>query len=241
MTTKCPPFWFEKPDILVKQALDFFPFHSGAQQCTTTALNSFTRFGVYLGIVLAVLTGKMVYLLLSVGIAGLAVAAFYGMKDNGSIREGFQAGFGSNWTPPAYPSDPEANLVAGSDAADEVVDDIIGRTVRTEPSAANPFMNVLLTEIGDTPQRPPAANGVFLKRQFANHFSDRVYGDPNDVFQKTQDQRVWVVQPNTSIPNDQESFQNWLYRTPGRTCKEGNTRACKPATDGGQLTYLSVA
>jgi hypothetical protein len=128
--------------------------------------------------------------------------------------------------------------VEGSDAADEYIPDIIGSKKRTEPTGANPFMNVLLNEIGDDPMKPPAQDGEFLKRQFSNVFKDRIYNDPGDVFQKTQDQRVWVVQPNTSIPNDQESFQNWLFRVPGRTCKEGNARACVPATNGGTVAWL---
>lgn len=233
----CPPFWTEYPQILLQEASDFFPFHKKAQQCTTVALNSFTRFGVYLGILLAFITRDWNYLLLGVGIAVIAAAAYHGMKTKGNIREGFKE---SQDTPLVLPKFPEEGLVAGLAAADGYVNDVIGSIGRTEPTAANPFMNVLLTEIGDNPMRPPAQNGEFLKRQFSNVFQDRVYGDPGDVFQKTQNQRTWAAQPITSIPNDQESFQNWLYRTPGRTCKEGNASVCIPATEGGQLTWRGV-
>jgi hypothetical protein len=237
----CPVFWTDDPSILLKEAADFFPFHKGAQRCTTTALNSFTRFGVYLGVLLAFITRDWNYLLLSVGIAIVAAAAYHGMKSKGNLREGFQSKMGSqSVTPLQLEKFPEDGLVPGSDAADEYVNDVIGTKARTQPTAANPFMNVLLTEIGDNPMRPPAQNGEFMKRQFSTVFQDSVYGDPGDVFQKTQSQRTWAVQPITSIPNDQESFQNWLFRTPGRTCKEGNARACKAATEGGNLTWLNT-
>ena len=239
----CPLFWTEDPAILLREAADFFPFHKAAQRCTTTALNSFTRFGLYLGLLLAILTGEMRYVLLGIGLAVVAAAAYHGMKSNGVLREGFQdkGRMGtSSVTPLTLNKFPEEGLVVGTDAADEYVNDVIGSKVRTEPTAANPFMNVLLTEIGDNPIRPPAENGEFLKRQFSNVFQDRVYGDPGDVFQKTQNQRTWAVQPITSIPNDQESFQNWLYRIPGRTCKEGNASVCTSATEGGQLTWLQA-
>jgi hypothetical protein len=216
----------------LEEAYDFFPFHETAKKCTTTALNSFTRFGLYLGIILAFLTTKMSYLLLGVGIAIVAAAAYHGMKTQGTLREGFKS-------PEEVKRFQEPVMVPPDDVADEVVDDVIGRKERTEPTAANPFMNVLLTEIGDMPQRPPAKNGEFLKRQFSNEFQDRLYGDPGDVFQKNQNQRTWAVQPITSVPNDQESFQNWLFRTPGRTCKEGNMSECKTATDGGTMTWLN--
>lgn len=231
----CPAFWLNDPHVLWKDAADFFPFHAGAQICTTTALNSLTRFGMYLGILLVLLTHRPIYFMLSVGIALLAVAAYKGMEARGNLRtEGFQS-------TPSYPGVPGSGFVTGPDVADEYVNDVIGSSARTEPTAANPFMNVLLTEIGDTPQRPPAKNSAFLKRQFSNVFQDRVYGDPNDVFQKSQNQRVWATQPITSIPNDQESFQNWLFRVPGRTCKEGNGAVCKTGTDGSPYTYLSQA
>ncbi len=239
----CPVFWTEDPRILLSEASDFFPFHKGAQRCTTTALNSFTRFGVYLGILLAFITTDWNYLLLSVGLAIIAAAAYHGMKTKGNLREGFQSkgskAATQSTTPLQLEKFPEDGLVPGSDAADEYVNDVIGTRARTEPTAANPFMNVLLTEIGDNPMRPPAENGEFLKRQFSQVFQG-VYGDPGDVFQKTQNQRTWAVQPITSIPNDQDSFQNWLFRTPGRTCKEGNARACTSATEGGTVTWLNA-
>ncbi len=237
----CPVFWTDDPRIILQEAADFFPFHKGAQRCTTTALNSFTRFGIYLGVVLAFLTADWNYLLLSVGIAIIAAAAYHGMKTKGNLREGFKSPVATqSVTPLQLENFPEDGLVAGSDAADEYINDVIGTSARTQPTAANPFMNVLLTEIGDNPMRPPAQNGEFLKRQFSQVFQDKVYGDPGDVYHKMQNQRTWAVQPNTSIPNDQQSFQNWLFRTPGRTCKEGNSRACVSGTEGGTVTWLNA-
>jgi hypothetical protein len=252
----CPQFWAEDPAVLVKDAHDFFPFHEGARRCTTTALNSFTRFGLYLGVILSIIARNPHYLFLSIGITLIAVAAFYGMKRNGSIREGMEEGFVNSSTisvaPPApapvvftmpgvVPPPEPKKLVKGIEAAGKPVEDIIGQASRTGPTSANPFMNVLLTEIGDNPTRPPAENGEFLKRQFSDEFQQRLYGDPSDVFQHTQNQRVWSVNPATSIPNDRDSFQNWLYRVPGKTCKEGNTRICKTGTEGSPVTWISQA
>lgn len=244
---QCPIFWTEDPMILVKESYDFFPFHEAAQKCTTTALNSFTRFGIYLGLVMAILQSSVMYLLISIAIGIMSMAAYYGMRTRGILREGFvvqksQPGvvFSMPGVAPSMIPEP-ANLVKGIEAAGRPVQDVIGQKDRTEPTAANPFMNILLTEIGDDPTRPPAETAEFLKRQFSNEFQERVYGDPSDVFQHTQNQRIWAVEPATSIPNDRDSFQNWLYRVPGRTCKEGNTRVCKTGTDGGQVTWLSQA
>lgn len=251
--TRCGTFWAENPLILIQDFGDFFPFSSAASRCTATALNSFTRFGLYLGILLSLLYRTSAYLGLSLGFAIIAVAAYYGMKSQGRLREGFEdVGFGGAPLPepktivaPTFtptPGAPDTGLVGGIAAADKPVADVIGATMRTFPTAENPFMNVLVNEVLDNPTKPPAADVDTNKmaRQLSDEFQTRMYGDPTDVYQHTQDQRVWAVQPITSIPNDQGSFANWLYRVPGRTCKEGNNAACFSATEGGVVTWLSA-
>ena len=54
----CPLFWSESPVVLFNTPADFFPFSAEAKLCSSTALNSLTRFGIYLGIVLFILTQK---------------------------------------------------------------------------------------------------------------------------------------------------------------------------------------
>jgi hypothetical protein len=233
----CPTFWIEDPSILWKEAQDFYPFSEDAKKCSTTALNSLTRFGVYLAIVLTLLCREPKYLFVSIAFAGIAIAAYYGMKQRGVIREGF--GEPTDLLPFSMPGSPAA-LIAGIAVADQPIQDVIGDDNRTLPTAANPFMNVLLTEIGDTPGRGAALTGDTLSRQWSDSFQTKMYGDPGDVFQHNQSQRIWTPQPSTTIPNDQHSFQNWLYRIPGQTCKEGNNRACTTSgSDGATIPWLS--
>jgi hypothetical protein len=234
--TRCVPFWTEYPSILWSEANDFFPFHAGARKCTTTALNSLTRFGLYLGLLLAFLYRDFTYIGISVGLAVISIAAYYGMKSKGNIREGFE----NVIVAPTLISVNTPNLVGGIAAEGEPVADVIGTKNRTLPTGPNPFMNLLINEIKDNPTKPPAANVDTLARQFSNEIQTRVYSDPDDVFQHNQNQRIWVVQPNTSIPNDRESFQNWLYRVPGKTCKEGNNAACRTGTEGSAIPWLSA-
>jgi hypothetical protein len=236
-STRCAPFWAESPSILWEEAKDFFPFHSKAQACTSTALNSFTRFGIYLGIILAVLYRSGAYIGISIGIAAISVAAYYGMKQKGVIREGY-----TDVVTPTLFGNTSRNIVGGVDVADKVINDVIGSQDRTLPSGPNPFMNVLINEIKDNPTRPSAmtVDTPEMGRRFSDEFQTRMYGDPTDVFQHTQNQRTWVVQPSTSIPNDQGSFANWLYRVPGRTCKEGNNAVCHSGTEGGQIPWLAM-
>jgi len=240
MSTKfCDPFWTEAPSVLVKHWNDFFPFSAEARTCTATALNALTRFGLYLGVLLALMYRAPMYLGITLGLAVLAAAAFYGMKIKGTVREGFVDIVAPTLI--TVPGFQPPNLVGGADVADKVVTDVIGTSDRTGPTDANPFMNVLINEIKDNPTRGPALTvaGKDGSNNLDDVFQTRMYGDPTDVFQHTQNQRTWVVNPITSIPNDQGSFADWLYRVPGRTCKEGNNAACRTATEGGSVSWLS--
>lgn len=110
----------------------------------------------------------------------------------------------------------------------------------TEPSSANPFMNVLADQYKYDTWRPPAApySDPTVKQQMDDFFRVQWFSDPTDVFGKTQGQRQFYTMPSSSIPNDQDSFQKWLYYIPGKTCKEGNGKACLPGTDGGKIPWL---
>ena len=244
-STRCAPFWLDQPSILYEEAADFFPFHTMAQKCTSTALNSLTRFGLYLGIILSLLTFKLGYLGISLGIAIVSIATYKGMKSQDKLREGFEEKIvvGPTLFSATSKTGDEStkSMIGGAELADKMVDDVIGRNTRTLPTGPNPFMNLLINEIKDNPKKPPAINidTPEMGRELSDQFQSRVYNDPNDVFQHTQNQRIWVVQPSTSIPNDRESYQNWLYRVPGKTCKEGNNAVCRTATEGTAVTWLS--
>ncbi len=114
---------------------------------------------------------------------------------------------------------------------------------QTESTARNPFMNVLLDEIKYNPTRPPAGNlsSVDNKMLLDDFFRVQFTSDPTDVFGKTQSQRQFITMPSTTVPNDQGSFQDWLYKIPGKTCKEGGREACLPGTDGGKVPWLSAS
>jgi hypothetical protein len=111
----------------------------------------------------------------------------------------------------------------------------------TPPSARNMFMNVLLDEIKYNPDRPEAApvDNPTVKQTFDDYFRVQWFSDPTDVFGKNQSQRQFVTQPSTTVPNDQGAFADWLYKIPGKTCKEGGREACLAGTDGSPVTWLN--
>lgn len=231
MSASCPPFWLESPKILIHQATEFFPFTERDKRCTAAALNSFTRFGIYLGILLTVLRADLRWIFVGLAFAVFSVAAWVYMSSHASVREGFTD---STILQEEAPITTSPELVDTSQVRDLYIPDVQASTSRTAPTPANPFMNVLMTEYTDNPYRAPAANveQPATRSELDNYFETMFASDPGDTFQRTQSQRQWVSMPSTTIPNDQHSFQNWLFRTAGRTCKEGEGSNCVVTMDG---------
>ena len=122
--------------------------------------------------------------------------------------------------------------------------DVIGAQASTVtmPTTRNPFMNVLIDEIKYNPTRPIAMSitDPSVQVKLDDFFRTEFTADPTDVFGRSQSQRQFITMPSTSIPNDQNSYQNWLYKIPGKTCKEGGREACLPGTDGGAIPWLNA-
>ena len=111
-----------------------------------------------------------------------------------------------------------------------------------EVNAKNPFNNIMVDEYKYAPTREaaPDITSSDSKGALDHFFRVQWSSDPTDVFGKSQDQRMFVTQPVTTIPNDQGSYQNWLYKIPGKTCKEGNPAACYGGTNGAAMPWLNL-
>lgn len=227
----CPPFLTEDVGILWAEAREFFPFTEHDRRCTAAALNSFTRFSIYLAVVLAIVRMDARWLLVGVAGTAFAVVSWYTMGARGTVREGFLDG-----------ADTQAPIVDPRTVGGKYAPDVIGESGRTEPTMANPFMNVLISEISDNPERNPAANveSVRVKAALDQYFETMFASDPGDTWGKTQSQRQWYTNPSTTIPNDQASYADWLYRVPGQTCKEGNQEVCVFDTGAAQLPWREM-
>ena len=122
------------------------------------------------------------------------------------------------------------------------LDETISGNLDTQGSSRNPFNNVLIDEYMYSPTREaaPDITTTQSKVDLDAMFRTQWYSDPTDVFGKTQSQRIFVTAPVTTIPNDQGSYQNWLYKIPGKTCKEGNPEACYGGTEGAVMPWLNL-
>jgi hypothetical protein len=84
----------------------------------------------------------------------------------------------------------------------------------THPTASNPFMNPLLTEILDNPDRPDAApiTDKAVKAEIDKAFqqTEELYMDTSDRFDMAQAQRTFHTMQSAKIPNDQDGFLKFL-------------------------------
>jgi len=86
----------------------------------------------------------------------------------------------------------------------------------TYPSAKNPFMNPLLTEILDNPDRAQAApvTSKEVKKQIEASFKQTsdLYMDTSDKFDLAQSMRTFHTIQSGLIPNDQDGFLQFLAK-----------------------------
>lgn len=94
-----------------------------------------------------------------------------------------------------------------------------------KPTKENPFMNPPVTDF-DKENIPSACNAddEDIKENQERYFNTDLYRDLSDLFDTKNSQRIWYTVPSTAIPNDQEGFANWLYKT-DEICKV-NQGAC---------------
>jgi hypothetical protein len=239
MPDKCPceTVWIYNPSELFKSNLTTLDI------CESNNVNAFSR-ATLLGLLLAAVLASV---LPSSGITVFAIVLFLLVvvyrnwlfakiipeKRMVVREEAFTSGdLQANGSAVLTDSKSNTNTIVGNLSSPGVV---------TKPTAANPFMNVLLDEITYNPTRPSAdfASDPNNQAVLDDFFRVQWTSDPTDVFGKTQGQRQFYTMPSTSIPNDQGSYQNWLYLIPGKTCKEGGRDACYPGTNGGLVPWLS--
>jgi hypothetical protein len=92
------------------------------------------------------------------------------------------------------------------------------------PKDSNPFMNVLINEYVENPERKEACDvdNVRVKDMINDKYYSDTYRDIGDVFDRKSSFRNFYTMPNTTIPNNQEDYAQWLYGIKEKTQKEGN-------------------
>ena len=212
----CEKLWTKEPMVLLKSNLLVEDI------CESNNINAFSR-SFILGLILSVLLSPFL------GLGGLGIILL-------SLIFLYHRWLFATINKPA-----KTVIKNAKEGFEPMIKTSPGATMVTRPVARNPFMNVLLDELTYNPNKPAAEsithplNNIILDDYFRVQWNS----DPTDVFGRSQGQRQFYTTPSTSIPNDQESYQNWLYLIPGKTCKEGGRDSCIPGTQGATIPWLS--
>lgn len=192
------PFWSERPSILIdkNRIVEFVPT---SDMTWNERLNALTRFGVYSSLLLMMYLGKSwpAYI-------GLITLAFTLVIWRYSPKPKIP----NRINPTDHPTTDSPNPFIPANQPECIA-----------PTRNNPFMNVLQNEYVDNPTRPPACDYEEVKDEVEENWNHNLYKDVGEaIWDRVNSQRQWYTMPYTTIPNDQGSFANWLYKT-GPTCK----------------------
>jgi hypothetical protein len=163
-------------------------------------LNAIVRFFIYLGVILSLVMSNATHLLWGIiALATTVVVYKYQQKTKERVQD--------------YLKDKKV--------------DVIDNSVCKRTTVDNPFMNPSVDEYGTKVNYETACpiENESVYEKVNDNFHKRLFQDCSDIYDKMSSQRQFYTMPNTSVPNDQEGFAQWVYGSPP-TCKEGNGFAC---------------
>ena len=211
MTT---PFWFNDPIILFNKEsiLEIWP----TQQMTfESKLNAISRLVIFMSLLGFIFTRNLN--LIIIGIVTLAIIfTLYKLRKQSIVK--FKEGFSVN--PSIQPS-------ASRMTTNPVTLESVLRSEFHPTTKKNPFGNVLLTDIGDDPNRRAAApsfnpdvydditSSVKKQTQMLNpdiiNTNKQLYGDLYDSYTLDNSMMRFYSTANSRVANDANAYANWLY------------------------------
>lgn len=202
------PVWYEDVRVLVRRPAEFFP---GRDQSPEERVNSVVRLIAYctLGLYLYRRQGK--FLAFGAGaVAAVSLAHHYGAAARGPSSSKAASVVGGR-------GDRRAASMGGV----RVKNALKARRACTLSTPDNPFANVLLTDLADRPNRPPACKYDDQKDLIRDNFNRGLVRNVYDVYEKENSQRQWMINPVTTSTPDTVAFAQFCYGNAGRkTCKE---------------------
>jgi hypothetical protein len=213
MTT---PFWYNEPTILFKKenVLQLWP----TKQMTTEAkLNAISRLVILMCILGFLFTQN--WKIFIIGIITLAIIfSLYNLRKQKIIKEGFK------FRPE---NDMKNTIIKDRMTHNPVTLESVLRSNFHPTTKKNPFGNVLLTDIGDSPNRLAAAPSfnpdvydditkvVKKQTQMLNpdiiNTNKQIYGDLFENYNLDKSMMRFYSTANTRVENDQGAYSKFLY------------------------------
>jgi hypothetical protein len=204
-------FWTEDIKVLydINRLIEFFPT---SDMNNNEKLNALTRFSIYLSVLLFIIYHNYNLFFIAIIASSVIYIVYYNEnKKQITDREQFEDRI-------------KDELQIRKDVPIKVNE--VGDVCQL-PTPNNPFMNVLVTDYTDNPNRAPACayNDDQAKESTEKYFNYNLYKDVEDVWDRRNSQREFVTLPGTTIPNDRDSFMKWCWKTT-YVCKDGDLEYC---------------
>jgi hypothetical protein len=227
------PFWSENPNILlnVSQINELFP---AGDMSYNQKLNAITRMVIILTVVVYLFTQTFRSIIFgAISVFSIYLVHYYyaAEKAKKSLTKDAFTGLGGQ----------TANTSPAISALDRDLDGLSAVGVFDEPSAENPFSNVMLNDYDYNPNKKPApaatkvsVNAQIFKeaKQLVSNLNpdqpdiaNKLFKDLGEQFVFEQSLRPFYSTASTTIPNDQTGFADFCYGSM-ISCKEGNQFAC---------------
>jgi hypothetical protein len=221
---KMTPFWGENPNILFNtdHIFDFYPCDDMGYN---EKLNAITRLVIFLTVIALFMTEQRFRLLF---ISAITLGCIWGLHQYHENQQKAQEGLTVQISSPGLDYLDNNHIVSNPE-------------VFQQPTSANPFSNVLMSDYDYNVDKLPAPsmsnstvrdmitqNAVKLVEE-ANPgqpgISEKLFRDMNEQLNFEQSMRQFYSNPATTIPNDQGAFAEFCYGSM-ISCKEGNLFAC---------------
>lgn len=191
--------WFKDTKNLFNDK-NFMKIFPSSDMTFVEQLNTLLRFSVYFTLIILVIKKDVNILFLPIFIGLLTYIIYKVNRDN-------------------FKNDKEVLENMG------MTRDSITNKICVKPTKDNPFMNVLMSDYSDRPNRPSGClyKGK-IKQEIKKNFDTNLYRDVDDIFHNKASDRQFYTTPSTTIPNDSIKYAEWLYKR-GPTCKE-ETNTC---------------
>ncbi len=213
-------FWSNDPTVLFNKEY-IFELWPTTNMCYEQKLNSITRLVILITILGYILTMSERILLVG-GLTLAVIFVLFNMRKQKITKEMLNEGFKV-----------QGNEVTGmfdknsASYVNPVTLDSVLKSEFKEGNKKNPFSNVLLTQIGDDPERksaPPSFNvdvdeditknvkrSVQMMNPSIKNTNKQLFGDLYQEFELDQFARQLYSTPNTRVENDGISYAKFLY------------------------------
>lgn len=229
------PFWYNEPTILFNKEniTQIWPTN---QMTFEQKLNSITRIVIlmtFLGFLLTRNINLIIIGLITLGI----IFSLYKLRKQNIIQEGL--------TTNNNKKNNKNTLINTATTTNPITLDSVLKSEFYPTTKKNPFGNVLLTDIGDNPNRKAAApsfnpdvyedidRAVKKQTQMLNpdiiNTNKQLYGDLKDNYDLDNSMMQFYSMPNTRVENDQGAYSKYLY---------GSMYSSKEDTPEGSLMRL---